>query len=184
MEKRFLRILYTINAGHYILARSLTSVEITLISNADGAPRYGSLSLKRCLTTVCQSSPEIFQDLSQNGTRDFSVYLLDPLEADTAPEQLNISDNGDGARAAASQGRGVAVGMGLMSWGLESEESEEAAVNGTLTKLPNGSPALEIVLALREVRVFLPLFSRYSMLLDDTNVQVLSSWWFEGAIQA
>ena len=151
MEKRFLRILYTINAGQYILARSLTAVETTTIpSSTEGAaPSYGYVSLRRCLNIVCQSSPEVFQDLS-NGGSDFSVYHLDPLEAETAPEQLSITDNGE-SRSTGPQTRGVAVGMGLMSWGLHSEEGEEATLNGTLTRLANGSAGLEVILALREV---------------------------------
>lgn len=82
------------------------------------------------------ASPELLQDSS----RDFSLYVLDPLE--TQPIPSTVAENG-------SSLRGVAVALGLMSWALESTESVPVYITGTV--LPNFT-ALEVVFSLREVR--------------------------------
>lgn len=140
-----LRILYTINAApQYILAKSFTPYPVQLISVDDGPSHiYASTALKHCLHTICRSSPELVQDNS----RDFSVYVLDPLESNSAPAPVHISDSS----AHADNAPGVAVGLGLMSWALRDEEPVTAV--GTLVKA-GGSESLEIVFALREVRNF------------------------------
>lgn len=76
----------------------------------------------------------------QDSSRDFSLYVLDPLE--TQPVPSTVAANG-------SSLRGVAVALGLMSWALESTESAAVYVTGTV--LPSFT-ALEVVFSLREVR--------------------------------
>ncbi|KAF9528471.1 hypothetical protein CPB83DRAFT_854206 [Crepidotus variabilis] len=162
-EKTALRVLYSINGTQYILARSFVPVPYTLVQYQEiaqhhdlsgGLPhsaRYGSVSLKICLDTICRSSPELAQDSS----RDFSLYVLDPLESNSAPALMNIPDAAGEPSCAVSaeeQARGVAVGYGLMSWAMTSEETEGIMANGTLIKQPTGQEALEIVFALRETK--------------------------------
>ncbi|KAK0494788.1 hypothetical protein EDD18DRAFT_1172401 [Armillaria luteobubalina] len=127
MEKRVLRVLYTVNnSPQYILARSLCPVT-------------------SCIETICTTSPELLQ----SETRDFSVYVLDPLESESAPGPVNIPSEAEGSKVTEGQIRGVAVGLGLMSWALAAE-GEEALVNGTLTRNGSAQEALEVVFALRE----------------------------------
>lgn len=84
-------------------------------------------------------SPELLQDPA----RDFSLYFLDPLETQPLPTGLaHVPHN-------TSSPRGVAVALGLMSWVLESNDSTNVFVTGTI--ILNASPALEVVCALREV---------------------------------
>lgn len=167
-----LRILYTINSSpQYILARSHSLIIATIIPrnsdsshydrSADAAassrlePRYATTSLKTCLDTICRSSPELVQDFS----RDFSVYVLDPLESNSAPAPVHISNASSSSSSqvsstggpSAEQSRGVAVGLGLMSWALLADETDGTAVTGTLITLPTGKEALEVIFALREV---------------------------------
>ncbi|KAJ7072581.1 hypothetical protein C8F01DRAFT_1361905 [Mycena amicta] len=149
-----LRILYTVNsAPQYILARSAVAVPIELIppttnatassSHSTAAPpaRYACTSLKTCLDTICRTSPELIQDRS----RDYSVYLLDPLEADCAPTQPNSSQSSETSSADPT----VAVGLGLMSWALAADESETVPVTGTLKASNAGKEMLELVFSLR-----------------------------------
>ncbi|KAK0454593.1 hypothetical protein EV421DRAFT_427538 [Armillaria borealis] len=150
MEKRVLRVLYTVNhSPQYILARSPCPVTVSLLRPTDGQHSggigYASVSLKSCIETICTTSPELLQ----SDTRDFSVYVLDPLESESAPEPVNIPSEAEGSKMAEGQARGVAVGLGLMSWALAAE-GEEALVNGTLTRTGSGQEALEVVFALRE----------------------------------
>lgn len=147
-EKRLLRILYTINSSpQYILARSHSLVPVTLITNNTGR-RYATVSLKICLDTLCRSSPELVQDNS----RDYSVYVLDPLEAGYSTGQNVASSSSDPTAQAA----GVAVALGLMSWALHTEESDSMPVTGTIIQQPTGQDALEVIFSLREVRSFFP----------------------------
>lgn len=171
-----LRILYTINSSpQYILARSSSSVPVVLIPQTqDSSPHdkssgkdvntnpkacfsYATASLKTCLNAICRSSPELVQDF----TRDFSVYVLDPLESDSAPVLVNIASPLSGSlpvktnQSIAEPSRGVAVGLGLMSWALLADESDAIDVTGTLIKLGTGQEALEVIFALREVRLTL-----------------------------
>jgi hypothetical protein len=148
----WLRVLYTINSSpQYILARSHSKVPVSLIPPS---PLYANVCLKTCLDTICRSSPELTQDSS----RDFSLYVLDPLESNSAPAPVNISNAGPDASAnnppsSKEQPRGVAVGLGLMSWALSADDSDEMTVVGTLVKQSNGQDALEVIFALREVCV-------------------------------
>ena len=157
-NKTSLRLLYTINSSpQYILARSHTTVPVTLVPpegvNGDNAqPVYGSVLLKTCLNTICRSSPELIQDHS----RDFSLYVLDPLESNSAPAPVRISNSNkepSSTKPSSSleQPRGVAVGLGLMSWALSSEDSDPMTVVGTIVKQGTGQEALEVIFALREV---------------------------------
>jgi len=149
-----LRILYTINSSpQYILARSSSSVPVSPVSSS-AALHYAAVSLKICLDTICCSSPELVQDFS----RDFSVYVLDPLESSSAQVPVNILHSSLDSSSSKSNvttpepSRGVAVGLGLMSWALRSDEKDSCTVNGTLIKLGTGQTALEVIFALREVR--------------------------------
>lgn len=156
-----LRILYSLNSSpQYILARSQGVVPVEFIpSQGNGAgssrstveppPRYASASLKTCLNTICRSSPEIIQDRS----RDFSVYLLDPLETDCAPAQVNISHSASQSVPDTPESR-VAVGLGLMSWALMADETDNMSATGTLKVSAAGQEMLEIIFSLREVCVF------------------------------
>lgn len=153
-RRLILRLLYTINNSNYILARSPAPVPVIPIS--DEAPEdqpYAAVSFKKCLEAVCRSSPEYMQDRS----KDYSVYVLDPLETHAAPAPLDISNSAGGgsaeatANATAEQSRGVAVGMGLMSLALSVDERDSTTVVGTLGKTGTGQDALEVILALREV---------------------------------
>jgi len=165
-----LRILYTINSSpQYILARSPSSVPVVLLPQAlnrscpDGStcstgdqglpPCYATTFLKTCLDTICRSSPELVQDVA----RDFSVYVLDPLESSSAPAPVNISNTKFNFCSPLSNpvepSNGVAVGLGLMSWALGAGETDGVTVTGTLIRQGTGQEALEVIFALREVRV-------------------------------
>ncbi|KAL1746192.1 hypothetical protein HDZ31DRAFT_34776 [Schizophyllum fasciatum] len=143
-DSRNLRILYTINANpQYILARTLRPVEVTILSDAPAGPstpqaRYATALLKPTLDAVCRSSPELVQDRS----RDFSVYLLDPLESNFAA-----------SNSRAGIDRGVAVGLGLLS---TVDEIADTPVTGTLVRLPTGQEAVEIILSFTETRACRP----------------------------
>lgn len=163
-----LRTLYTINSSSYILARSLTPVLVTPISDGGVETEpYGSVSFKTCLEAICRSSPELMQDRS----RDFSVYVLDPLESNAAPAPMDISNSANGrsldgvSKFAAEQSRGVAVGMGLMSLALSMEEKDPVMVVGTLGKTGTGQDAIEVIIALREV--CLPYKALWQILLTS-----------------
>ena len=160
-KKTSLRLLYTINSSpQYILARSHTTVPVTLVppegvANGDNAqPIYGSVLLKTCLNTICRSSPELVQD----NCRDFSLYVLDPLESNSAPAPVRISNANKETSSStrkpslsSEQPRGVAVGLGLMSWALHSDDSDPVTVIGTIVKQGTSQEALEVIFALREV---------------------------------
>ncbi|KAF8895710.1 hypothetical protein CPB84DRAFT_1748335 [Gymnopilus junonius] len=157
-RKSSLRVLYTINASpQYILAKSHTRVPITVIPTEDSAsqntskPLYANVLLKTCLNTIRRSSPELTHDRN----RDFSIYVLDPLESNSAPAPVQISNAGGDSSSsnnapAAEQPRGVAVGLGLMSWALAADDSDATTATGTLVKQANGQEALEVIFALRE----------------------------------
>ena len=157
-KKTSLRLLYTINSSpQYILARSHTTVPVTLVppEGVDGdnaQPIYGSVLLKTCLNTICRSSPELVQD----NCRDFSLYVLDPLESNSAPAPVRISNanrepSSSKPSSSLEQPRGVAVGLGLMSWALYSDDSDPVTVVGTIVKQGTSQEALEVIFALREV---------------------------------
>jgi hypothetical protein len=153
-----LRILYTINSSpQYILARSHSPVPVSLISEPQEhstQPKFATVSLKACLDTICRSSPELIQD----NNRDYSVYVLDPLESSSAPAPMNISNSSNVTASVKTQDKkqeqpcAVAVGLGLMSWALHADERDGAVVTGTQVRLGTGQGALEVIFALREVR--------------------------------
>ncbi|KAF7375901.1 hypothetical protein MSAN_00004500 [Mycena sanguinolenta] len=160
-----LRVLYSLNGSpQYILARSQSAVPVEFIpspgtgaSSSSSPPpaRYASASLKTCIGAICHSSPELLQDV----TRDFSIYLLDPLEVDCAPAQANTSSKASFADALESR---VAVGLGLMSWALMTEEA--IPVTGTVKVSGTGQETLEVIFSLRQTlamqRTSLPEASR------------------------
>lgn len=93
-----------------------------------------------------------------DGMRDFSIYMLDPTESNSAPSTMMLADGcvrgADGASGSSTpsssrQSQGVAVGMGLMSWALTSQE--DASVTGSLVNTAMGTQALEVIFALRGV---------------------------------
>ncbi|KAG6866204.1 hypothetical protein C0991_007229 [Blastosporella zonata] len=173
-----LRILYTVSGSQYILARSSSAVPVVVVpslhtrshydqhlvsasateqphastSNPEPRPQFGTASLKTCLDAICTSSPELVQDKR----RDFSVYVLDPLESNSAPARVNIQSAGSGSQPSdynsndSDQSRGLAVALGLMSWALMPDDRDSAPVTGTVIKLPTGQEALEVIFALKE----------------------------------
>jgi len=100
--------------------------------------------------------PLVSPELMHFGQRDFSIYVLDPSESDSAPNTVVVS-SGSGASSpptpAPQQPPGVAVGMGLMSWALAAPD-DSAFVTGILNKTASGESSLEVVFALRGVRPF------------------------------
>lgn len=132
-DERYVRILYTVNgSSQYILSRSIAPVAVNILSQ-----KHATVSFKFCLQTLCRSSPDLLQDTA----RDYSVYVLDPLESGYIPE----------GSASSSTSSGVAVALGSMSWALHSADSDNIPVTGTLLKLPTGQDALEVLFSLREV---------------------------------
>ncbi|KAF8813742.1 hypothetical protein BYT27DRAFT_7157551 [Phlegmacium glaucopus] len=180
--KTSLRLLYTINSSpQYILARSHTTVSVTLVptegvANGDNAqPVYASVLLKTCLNTICRSSPELIQD----HCRDFSLYVLDPLESNSAPAPVRIANanrepSPTKTGSSLEQPRGVAVGLGLMSWALASDDSDPMTVVGTIVKQGTGQEALEVIFALREtVAMKQPAWTASSTSVRHANLMIL-----------
>ena len=91
-------------------------------------------------------SPEVMP----NGARDYSVYVLDPLESGFATNSLIGAAS---SSAPHSQPTGVAIGLGLMSWAWNDQECK-VMVNGTITDDPSRGEMLEVVFAMREVSNF------------------------------
>lgn len=91
------------------------------------------------------------------GQRDFSIYALDPSESDSAPNTVVVSSSSDSSSRPTppQQPPGVAVGMGLMSWALAAPD-DTTFVTGIINKTASGDSALEVVFALRGVRLFIP----------------------------
>lgn len=79
-------------------------------------------------------SPELRPDLS----KDYSVYILDPLE-----DLMSKSRHG--------QSGGVAVGMGLLSNILASNSNDVSMVTGTFVGCGQNEDALEVVISLKQV---------------------------------
>lgn len=180
------RIWYTVNhSPQYILARSSERLAVLPIPlKTTSGPRYATAPLKSCLHTICRSRcvqllsyPVNFNpiyvlryspDLVQGPGRDFSLYVLDPLEHQSAPSSIlfssELSSTNHPPFGSAStnlqvpatndtkQSGGVAVGLGLMSWALATPDEMSTSVTGTLVLQPSGEWALEVVFALREVR--------------------------------
>lgn len=153
-----LRVLFTINPSYqYIRAGSPGSVPVVPLPEAghnaststNTSPptsmRYGTVSLKPCMEAIRRSSPELVQN------RDFTIYVLDPLEANSAPPMVQIPQHDNATPQASSALSGtVAVGYGLMSEALAAKDEESPQVVGTFT-LTHGRESIEVVLTLREV---------------------------------
>ena len=122
------------------------------------------ISLSLIYNINCSFSPELLQD----SNRDFSVYILDPLES-LSSSTPNPSSSSSPLQLPPDQlqqhPRGVAVGLGLMSWVLLADEdtSEVIQVTGTVMTLGNGEEALEVIFALREVGLFILFYSWFSV---------------------
>ncbi|THU89373.1 hypothetical protein K435DRAFT_865352 [Dendrothele bispora CBS 962.96] len=142
MEQRRLRILYTINnAPTYTLAFSPSPVTVTVLPSFDKpvasssqnpvepSPSYATVDLKTCIESICASSPEFFLDAS----RDYSVYVLDPLES---PTDRNSNDL-------------IPMGLGFLSNIRTPLESRN--ITGTLTKLRTGETVVEVYFSLSPV---------------------------------
>ena len=92
--------------------------------------------------------------------RDYSVYVIDPLEAQPPPMhdeisasfQLDPTASSSSAPQAAALQRGVAVGLGLMSWALLATADRSVIVVGTFQVDAIGRRSLEVVFSLKEVR--------------------------------
>ncbi|KAL0072729.1 hypothetical protein AAF712_000492 [Marasmius tenuissimus] len=146
MEQRILRTLYrTDDTEQLFLARSrslvpiyrLTTISDDTESASNGQPtEYASVSVKDCIESLCEASPDLFKDQ----IRDFSVYHLDPLE----------SVGSAGGSTSSHTLAGVPVGLGLMS-DLKLAD-RNLLLTGTLTKLRTGLEALEVVFTIREIR--------------------------------
>ncbi|EKM57938.1 uncharacterized protein PHACADRAFT_116411, partial [Phanerochaete carnosa HHB-10118-sp] len=89
---------------------------------------------------IRRTSPELIQ--VQEGKRDYSVYVLDPLEACSAVPALPGNSN--------NLPHGVATGLGLMSVALDDPECD-VLVTGTITNDGIQEKKLEVIFALREV---------------------------------
>lgn len=76
-------------------------------------------------------------------TKDYSVYVLDPLED-------FLSKGGQSQPAG-----GVAVGMGPLSSIISPLSRDESLVTGTIVDCGMGETALEVVISLRQVCVHL-----------------------------
>ena len=82
------------------------------------------------------ASPEV----QPSGMRDYSLYVLDPLEDIMSRTARGSSD-------------GVAVGMGLLSSILSAQGDTAATVTGTVIQCTSDEVALEVVISLRQVSV-------------------------------
>ena len=76
------------------------------------------------------ASPEVHP----SGMRDYSLYVLDPLEDIMSRTARGSSD-------------GVAVGMGLLSSILSAQGGTTATVTGTVIQCPSDEVALEVVIS-------------------------------------
>lgn len=84
------------------------------------------------------------------GKRDYSVYVLDPLEARSAMPTLTGNSN--------NVPHGVATGLGLMSVALDDPECD-VLVTGTISNDGVQEEKLEVIFALREVCLRRSLFA-------------------------
>ena len=107
------RVLYIINGAEpYILARSHAKVDVHIVpahpthTHNDQAI-YGKVALRPCLEAICQSRsvssvlfpniisppyPSFFSspELAPCGSRDFSVYVFDPIESRMFPAVYSL----------------------------------------------------------------------------------------------
>ncbi|KIY61829.1 hypothetical protein CYLTODRAFT_447519 [Cylindrobasidium torrendii FP15055 ss-10] len=144
MERRILRISYSIDGNTQSVLARPTAVDVNLIApptNCHDHRRFGTVSLRRCLSILAQSSPEVFHEVCGPGTTDYTIYHLDLLEA------INGNKRTEGEE---QPHRGVPVAMGLMSWGLQEPEEDSASLAGELRKTPDGRSGVDIFLDLRK----------------------------------
>lgn len=92
------------------------------------------------LNHIWTHSPEMIPD----GTKDYSVYVLDPLEDIQSKARYGSS---------AVNSRGVAVGMGLLSTVLNPHFQSTLQVTGTIIGCDTDDAALEVVISLRQVSI-------------------------------
>lgn len=135
-------------------------------------PVYGRAPLRPFLDMICRTrhllfsypvcsllfltalhSPELVQ--VQQGKRDYSVYVLDPLEARSSIPNLPGSSG--------SSAHGLATGLGLMSVALSDPECD-FSVTGTINNDGIQEERLEVIFALREVSTALSV-SLYNALI-------------------
>ncbi|KIP06326.1 hypothetical protein PHLGIDRAFT_463273 [Phlebiopsis gigantea 11061_1 CR5-6] len=149
-QKLGLRALYSVNNTPYILSLSMRKFPVTIIrppiahntGSADtllSPPVYGRAPLGPFLDMICRTSPELVE--VQEGKRDFTIYVLDPLEARSAIPSIPGGSN--------HHSHGVATGLGLMSLALDDPECD-VSVTGTLNNDGIQEERLEVILALRE----------------------------------
>ena len=102
---------------------------------------YGNMSFKVILT-IHPATPYLFffrsPELRPDATKDFSIYILDPLE-----DLMSKSRHG--------QSSGVAVAMGLLSIILSPSTPDSVTVNGTFVPCGQNESALEVVVSLKQV---------------------------------
>jgi hypothetical protein len=166
--------------SHY--PRPVNEPHDTVAGNSwnENGVKYTICPLRPCLDAICRFryihlfsliynahrcfSPALLQDL----TRGFSVYILDPLESVSSTPYPSSSSSSVQLPPDQQQQRprGVAVGLGLMSWALlADEETSEVQVTGTVMTMGNGEEVLEVIFALREVGLVLFASWLFSVLL-------------------
>ncbi|KAI0087455.1 hypothetical protein BDY19DRAFT_1058274 [Irpex rosettiformis] len=143
-----LRALYTINGGpQYILALSPRKFPVTVIrlsstNESDENVLYGRAMLKPFLEMICTGSPDVVQ--IQPGKKDFTVYVLDPLEVRHVSSAALF-----GSSSAPGSQPGVAIGLGLLSSALYDGDCD-VTVAGTIMTDGIQEERLEVVFSLRE----------------------------------
>lgn len=166
------RALYTINGGpQYLLALSPRKFPVTVIrlpsaNDADTNILYGRAILKPFLEMICTGryaaelihvdnyltiihSPDVVQ--IEPGKKDFTIYVLDPLEARHVSPVLP-----SGSSPPPNAQPGIAIGLGLLSAALYDGECD-TTVAGTILTDTIQEERLEVVFALREVCASCPL---------------------------
>ena len=111
------------------------------------------------LSNSQSTSPELVQ--VHQGKRDYSVYVLDPLEARAPVPSLP-----SGSR---SSTHGVATGLGLMSMAMNDPECD-ISVTGTISTDGIQEERLEVIFALREVCARANLFLCPSNLSSTVSI--------------
>ncbi|KAJ3473214.1 hypothetical protein NLI96_g13088 [Meripilus lineatus] len=143
-----IRVLYTINSTpQYILARSIQPYKVDILRVQPSSDIvFGRVSLRDCLDSICRSSPELVPD----ARRDFSIYLLDPLESHSNAPLLASSHP-----PSPHHPQGVAIALGLLSWALR-DDAPQPQVTGTVSTDGLGNESLEVIFALRETTPVAP----------------------------
>lgn len=178
LKSPLVRALYTVNsAPQYLLALSPRKFPVNIISPSpssvaqsafveNGSPvlyaraplrpfldmictsRFVHLSVANAHRALTASSPDVVQ--VQPGKRDYTVYVLDPLEArNITPLAYCASSSTLPLQA------GVAIGLGLLSTALGGTDCD-LMVTGTVVSDSIQEDRLEVVFALREVRKIVP----------------------------